>query len=197
MNIPYIVGEKLFNVFDSNKNSFLTESEFVSGIINLYSGSLEETEKVIFDLLDFDFDGKIIPEDSRLLISFIKNLANAPNEILKKIKPRNTLSDEEDLEEINIIIKNFFGEYSVMNFEEFKNQIESHNSDVFFLFICFLYNNKPYFESSIRVLKQSSKSNVNINSSRNSFLNSSFDNSFNAGKKARIRSPSIIFKNFI
>lgn len=197
MNIPYIVGEKLFNVFDTNKNGFLNQVEFVSGIINLYSGGLEETQKVIFDLLDFDFDGKIIPEDSRLLISFIKNLANAPNGILKKIKPRNTLTDDEDLEEINIIIRNFFGEHIVMNFKEFKNQIEKENSDVFFLFICFLYNNKPYHDSSIRVLKQSNKNSTNLNTSRNSIVNNSFDNSFKAEIKARIRSPSRIFKSFI
>lgn len=153
MKVPYIVGEKLFNVFDTNKNGFLNQTEFVSGIINLYSGSLDETEKVIFDLLDFDFDGNIIPEDSRLLISFIKNLANPPKGILNKLRPRNTLSDEEDFDEINMLINNFFGENKILNFEGFRNQIENYNSDVFFLFICFLYNSKPYFEGSIKVLK--------------------------------------------
>jgi len=198
MNLPYIVGEKLFNVFDSNKNGFLNRNEFVSGIINLYSGSLQETEKVIFNLLDFDFDGKIIPEDSRLLISFIKSLADPPNEIIKKLKPRTTLTDEENLAEINILINNFFGHYKIMNFEEFKNQIENHNSDVFFLFICFLYNNKPYFDSSIRVMRACNKSNANLNTSRNSIFNTSFENFIkNDNMKSRFKSPSKIFKSFI
>jgi len=199
MNIPYIVGEKLFNVFDSNKNGFLNQTEFVSGIINLYSGSLEETQRVIFNLLDFDFDGKIILEDSRLLISFIKNLANPPTGILKKLRHRSTISDEENFEEINILIKNFFENYDVMNFEEFKNQIENVNSDVFFLFIWFLYNNKPYQDSSIRVLKQSNKNNNNnnLNTSRNSFLNTSLDNISKNNNVSRIRTPTKVFKSFI
>lgn len=197
MKIPYIVGEKLFHVFDTNRNGLLTLTEFVSSIINLYSGGLEETQRIIFNLLDFDFDGKIIPEDSRLLIMFIKNLANPPSGIIKKLKPRTTLTDDEDLEEINILIKNFFGKYSVMNFVEFKNQIENHNSDVFFIFICFLYNNKPYFDSSIRILKQSCRTNNNLNVSSNSMINSSFDNLFKNDHRSRIKSPSKISKSFI
>jgi len=196
MKISYIVGEKLFHVFDKNRKGLLNLSDFVSGIINLYSGGLEETQKIIFNLLDFDFDGKIIPEDSRLLILFIKNLNSSSSGVIGKIKLRTTLTEEEDLDEINILIKNFFGNYSVMDFEQFKQQIENFNSDVFFLFICFLYNSKPFHDSSIRVLKQSCVNSNNINVSSNSVINSSFDNLYKTSR-SRIKSPSKVFKTFI
>ena len=197
MNIPFIVGEKLFNVFDLDKNGYLKLTEFLPGIINLYSGDLERTEKIIFDLLDFDLDGIIIPEDSRLLISFVKNLA-IPLKDLIKIKPRSSQIDEDNLNEINLMVENFFNKKKILTFEEFKNNIENINSDIFFLFICFLYNNKPFYESSIRVFKQSIKNNAILNSSRNSFYNNtSSDNLFKNENNTKIKSPSNIFKSFI
>jgi len=155
MNLPFIVGEKIFNVIKKNKDGYLSQNDFVTEIINLYVGGLEETQKIIFKMLDFDLDGTIIPEDSRLLISFIKNLADPPQRLLNniKVKPRAVLSDEDNLKEINLIINNFFNNKPVMTFEEYKYNIENVNSDVFFLFICFLYNNKPFNNNSIKILK--------------------------------------------
>ena len=197
INLPFIVGEKLFNIIDKNKNGFLSQTEFVTGIINLYVGGLEETQKMIFNLIDFDDDGKIIPEDSRLLISFIKNLANPPSNVMKK-KPRTTLSDEENLEEINLIINDFFANKRILTFEEFKYNIENVNSDVFFLFICFLYNNKPFNDSSIKILKLLSKnSNSMISSDCSSIFNTSNDNVSGDEFKNKIKSPSKNFKSFI
>jgi len=194
MNLPFIVGEKLFNVIDKNRNGFLSQTEFVSGIINLYMGALEETQKVIFNMLDFDLDGIIIPEDSRLLISFIKHLANPPQKVMK-LKPRNTLKDEENLEEINLIIRNFFNNKKQLNFEEYKNNIENINSDVFFLFICFLYNNRPFTDSSIKILKLLNKSNI-VSSLSSNYISCSSDDC-TQGFKSRVRRPSKVIKSFI
>ena len=120
MNIPFIVGEKLFKIFNTSKNGLLNKKEFTSGIINLYSGSLEETEKMIFNLLDFDLDGIIIPEDARLLISFIKNLAiSSKDKIqLKKIKTYTTFSDEEEFKTIDNFVNSFFIGKQNLNYEE-------------------------------------------------------------------------------
>jgi len=195
MNLPFIVGEKLFNVIGKNGNGFLSQTEFVSGIINLYVGGLEETQKIIFNMLDFDNDGIIIPEDSRLLISFIKNLANPPQKIMK-IKQRTTSNDEENLDEINSIISNFFNNKPKMTFEEYKYNIENINSDVFFLFICFLYNNKPFNDSSIKILKLLNKNSHFFSSASSNFISCTSDDCTN-DSKYRIRSPSKVFKSFI
>jgi hypothetical protein len=197
MNLPFIVGEKIFNVINKNKNGYLSQNDFVTGIINLYVGGLEETQKIIFKMLDFDFDGIIIPEDSRLLISFIKNLADPPQRLLNniKVKPRAVLSDEDNLKEINLIINNFFNNKPVMTFEEYKYNIENVNSDVFFLFICFLYNNKPFNNNSIKILKLL-KNTILASSSRSNSVSCSSDDCATYSKQ-RIRSPSREFKTFV
>ena len=194
MNLPFIVGEKLFNIFDKKKNRFLNQSEFVNGIINLYVGSLEETQQIIFNLLDFDNDGKIIPEDSRLLISFIKNLANIPinNE---RFKIRTTLTDEEDFNEINELINNFFSNKSILTFEEYKYNIENLNSDVFFLFMYFLYNNKPFSDSSIKILKLINNSTNLVSSFSSSVMTSSSEDCND--NKSSVKTPSKVLKSLI
>jgi len=195
MNLPFIVGEKLLNVIDKNQNGFLSETEFISGIINLYVGSLEETQKTIFKMLDFDLDGKIIPEDSRLLIFFIKNLAKPPENVLK-VKPCEALTEEENLEEINLIIKNFFNNKSEMSFEEYKYNIENVNSDVYFLFICFLYNNKPFNDNSIKILKLLNNNTNLVSSASSNYISCSSDACIDDAKY-KIRRPSQAFKSFI
>jgi len=196
MNLPFIVGEKLFHVIEKNKNGNLSQNEFVSGIINLYVGGLEETQRIIFNMLDFDLDGKIIQEDSRLIISFIKNLANPPEKVMK-LKPRTTLDDEENLEEINLIIKNFFNNKNSLSFEEYKYNIENINSDVFFLFICFLYNNKPFNDSSIKILKLLNKNSHLMSSVSSSNFISCYSDDCTYDSKFKIKSPSNVFKSFI
>jgi hypothetical protein len=195
MNLPFIVGEKLLNVIDKNQNGFLSETEFISGIINLYVGSLEETQKTIFKMLDFDLDGKIIPEDSRLLIFFIKNLAKPPENVMK-VKPCEALTEEENLEEINLLIKNFFNNKSEMSFEEYKYNIENVNSDVYFLFICFLYNNKPFNDNSIKILKLLNKNTNLVSSASSKYISCSSDACRNDANN-KIRRPSQAFKSFI
>lgn len=199
MNIPFIVGEKLFNAFDKNKKGFLTKNEFVNGIISLYVGDLEETQKMIFSILDFDSDGIIIPEDSRLLISFIKNISEPPSTIIKqKLLRRNTITDEENLDELNELINNFFNFKSQMTFEEYKYNIENINSDVFFVFIYFLYDNKPFSDSAIKILKLFGSTGNNLTSSfSSSVMNSSSEDCTVDSSKFRVKSPSNTFKNFI
>lgn len=198
MNIPFIVGEKLFKVLDTNKNGTLENDEFIKGITNLYVGRLEDTQKIIFNLLDFDSDGVIIPEDSRLLIIFIKNLANVPKGVVKQnVGKTNTLTDEENLQEINKLVKNFFNNKKKMNFEEYKNNIENFNSDVFFIFICFFYNNRPFTENSIKILRLLEKNSHNFSSANSISSQVSEDDLSINNSKSRIRRPSKIFNSFM
>jgi hypothetical protein len=200
MNIPYIVGEKIFKVFNKNKDGFMNQKEFITGIINLYSGSLEETEEMIFNLLDFDLDGIIIPEDARLLITFIKNLARtSTKEIDLKIINDKTFTDEEELKSIDNFVNSFFKGKQNLTFDEFKAYIERENSDLFFLFMYFLYNNKPFQNYSIKFLKLRNNKN-DFNNSRvidihNISTEKDKDKDNNIKKK--LISPSKSFKDII
>lgn len=195
MNIPYIIGEKLFKIFNKEKKIGLDMEEFVKGIISLYSGSLEEIEKMIFNLLDFDLDGIILQEDARLLIAFLKNLAINPKSE-KKIKKifsnsfKNSYTNEEEFKQINEFVNSFFMGKPKLNFEEFKNYISTQNSDIFLLFMYFLYNNKPFKDYSIKFLDSLKIKNNNID---NGFLSNEDEGSSNN----KIISPSSTFVEII
>ena len=70
-NLPGIIGDRLFKVFDSNSNNCIELIEFVEGMRTLFYEDYEKNSKFIFDFYDFDHDGKISQEDIRVVLSYI------------------------------------------------------------------------------------------------------------------------------
>ena len=70
-NLPGIIGDRLFAVFDKSGKNTLTESDFITGMETLFCGDFETSSKLIFDFYDFDKDGKIYSEDIRTVLSYI------------------------------------------------------------------------------------------------------------------------------
>jgi Ca2+-binding EF-hand superfamily protein len=71
IELPGIINDRLFAVFDKNKNDYLDSSEFIQGMSTLYTAGFEILMKFIFDFYDFDKDGKISKEDVRIVLSYI------------------------------------------------------------------------------------------------------------------------------
>ena len=69
--LPGIISDRLFAVLDKNNDSYLDLNEFTQGMCSLFSGNDQENEKFIFNLYDFDRDGKITKEDCRVVMSYI------------------------------------------------------------------------------------------------------------------------------
>jgi len=57
-NLPGIIGERLFNICDKNKDGYLDFEEFSSAIIKICSGDSAIKMKLVFQLYDFDDDGQ-------------------------------------------------------------------------------------------------------------------------------------------
>ena len=150
LKLPMFISEKVFTVFDEDKDGFLCSKEFILGMNKLYNGSYEDTIKLIFDILDFNRDGYIEKDDVKMILSLLP---------LKTDKCKVEYKYQmESLEEINEIINSTFGKSKKLNLEEFKNMVENHKSDIFIQIICFLYQKKPFTENNINVLKTSKKS---------------------------------------
>jgi len=61
----------MFNLFDGDKDGFVKKHEFVDGLCKLFASTFDETLKLVFELFDFDSDGKVSKEDIRTLLSHV------------------------------------------------------------------------------------------------------------------------------
>ena len=67
--LPGILGERLFRLFDQNKDSYLSKREFLYGMLNFYCSNLDKKVNTIFKLYDFDCDSRVSKADIITLIS--------------------------------------------------------------------------------------------------------------------------------
>ena len=149
LKLPMFISEKVFMVFDEDKDGFLSSKEFILGMNKLYNGSYQDTIKLIFDILDFNRDGFIEKDDAKMILSLLP-LKTDRSKVEYKYQMQS-------LEEIGEIIDCTFGKMKKLNLEEFKTMVEKQKSDIFIQIICFLYQKKPFTEKNINVLKSSKK----------------------------------------
>lgn len=70
-NLPGIIGDRLFNYFDLNKNNYISKTEFVNSMSTIFAGEFHELVKLTFFIYDFNEDGKISKEDISTVMSYI------------------------------------------------------------------------------------------------------------------------------
>ena len=149
LKLPMFISDKVFTVFDEDKDGFLSSKEFILGMNKLYNGSYQDTIKLIFDILDFNHDGSIEKDDAKTILCMLP-LKTDRSKVEYKYQMQS-------LEEIGEIINSTFGKSKKLNLDEFKNMVEKHKSDIFIQIICFLYQKKPFTENNINQLKSSKK----------------------------------------
>ena len=151
IKLPIFIAEKVFNVFDKDKDGFLNQKEFIYGMNRLYNGNFDETLKLIFEILDFNHDEYIEKDDVKMILGLLPLKTDKTKD---KIKYKYQM---ESLEEIQQIINLTFDNKKILNLEEFKDIVTKRKSDVFLQIICFLYQKKPFTDSNISVLSTSKK----------------------------------------
>ena len=70
-DLPGIISDRLYAVFDRNNNGYVDVLEFIEGFKILFSETFEKTSKFIFDFYDFNKDGFISKEDIRTVLSYV------------------------------------------------------------------------------------------------------------------------------
>ena len=186
IKLPIFIAEKLFSSFSVSSKNGLCESEFVNGLFKLYMGNFEETTGIIFNLLDFDKDGKINKEDARIILSYlpineIKEIKHGKKDLVNKIFGAQIKS----LEEIDSIVSDAFDKYEgEMNINQFKEIVTEKNPEIFLQILCFLYEKIPFSSQNIEALKKNYKYTDNEYEK--------ISNTFNRSKKSgsiRIKTP--------
>ena len=147
--LPGIIGDRLFRVFNKNNREYITLKEFSSGMKNLFCDDFDKTSKFIFDFYDYDNDGKINKEDIRVILSYITLGDDVSSKTpMKNLSYTKRINSQEELTNIlKICFKDIKGEY--MTYEDFKKVIEEVNSDIYLMIYLFLLGNKPFKKENI------------------------------------------------
>ena len=147
--LPGIIGDRLFHVFNKNNREYITLKEFSSGMKNLFCDDFDKTSKFIFDFYDSDNNGKINKEDIRTILSYITLGDDVSSKTpMKNLSYTKRINSQEELNNIlQICFKDIKGEY--MTYEDFKKVIEEVNSDIYLMIYLFLLGNKPFKKENI------------------------------------------------
>ena len=160
-NLPLIICERLFKVLDVNNHSSLSEEDFVSGLLNLFLGDYKSLVKIMFNMYDYNRDGKISRQDIKIVFNYIPL---KPNEVYQRYKIKfeedNINDRKESMNEINKVLDKIFEE-EYIDEDYFKYSIENINSDLFIFLLVFLYEKRPFNDDTINHYKNLSKKNGN------------------------------------
>ena len=161
IKLPIFIAEKLFSSFSNRNKDGLLLEEFVDGLYNLYTGSFEDTAKIIFNLLDFNKDGLINNDDVKIILSYLplndnNNIIDNDGENKKEELVSKIFGEQmKSLEEIDEIVKNTFNRYEgEINLEQFIESIKNNNSEVYLQILCFLYEQIPFTSKNIDCIKK-------------------------------------------
>ena len=193
--LPGIILDRIFNVFDDDKNEFLDIVEFVEGMTTLFTENFGKLIKFIFRFYDFDRDNYISHEDIRVVLSYIP--LNTQKKIHgNKFENLDYKDRIESQDELQIMLDSIFEKHKRLDFNTFTRIVENQNSEVCLYILIFLLEKKPFSNSTLqsyeKVLKDSIKSQDMIVSRliASPSLNSKFSPCITIQK-----SPSMVRKN--
>ena len=162
-DLPGIISERLFAVFDKDKDGVLSLSEFVSGMKMLFSQAetFDSLSKFIFNFYDFRSCDKIKKEDVRVVLSYVplqKNDIDSLKEGNIELIEENFQDRVESQEQLFNILNIAFKNKEEMSFDEYTHVIKNVNSDIFILILMFLLEKKPFSRETIKIYSSSVES---------------------------------------
>ena len=189
-----IISDRLFSTFDLNGDNYLDVKEFVSGMTTLFSGYYEQLLKFIFNIYDFDKDGKIKINDVKLILEYVPINTNQPKKAqLLKYEKAAFIDRIEVQNELSTILSNAFGENETLNLHNFKKVIKERNSDIFLFLLLFIYEKRPFNNDTLSIIEAYNSVNPGDfhRSSSQQFETQSFHFVAQPTLRSRILSPTI------
>ena len=154
--LPGIISERLFAIFDKDKDGILSLSEFANGMKIIFSQteSFDSLAKFIFDFYDFRSCEKIKKDDVRVVLSYVplqKKDLNTIKEENFEIVEENFQDRVESQEQLFNILNIAFKDREEMDYEQYLQIIKNVNSDIFILILMFLLEKKPFSSATIKI----------------------------------------------
>jgi len=161
IELPGIIAERLFAIFDENNDVFIDLNEFVSGMFKIYVSDMNTKLRLVFDIYDFDKDGSVTKDEIKTVLCYVPI-----NKILegKLIRKEGKFTQEgggnevyldrvKSQEEIENLLQFCFGEKEKISFEEFVRINQESSSDLLITVINFLTEKLPCSENFWRYEK--------------------------------------------
>ena len=154
--LPGIISERLFAIFDKDKDGILSLSEFANGMRTIFSQAetFDTLAKFIFDFYDFRSCEKIKKDDVRVVLSYVplqKTDLNSIKEDNIEIVEENFQDRVESQEQLFNILNIAFKDKDEMDYEQYLQVIKNVNSDIFILILMFLLEKKPFSSATIQI----------------------------------------------
>ena len=137
-NLPGLIGQRLFDLFDMDKNGFLSPKEFITGMCTLFCEEKNSIIQFIFNFYDFDKDEYITFYDIHAVLSYLPII--------------NGFDDMIDIEEeiFSTIEDIFLNKKEKIEYSTFYDLIiRKERYELFIPIISFLYDNKPFTNEEI------------------------------------------------
>ena len=175
-DLPGIISERLFAVFDKDKDGILSLSEFVNGMRSVFSQaeSFDSLAKFIFDFYDFRSCEKIKKDDVRVVLSYVplqKTDINSIKEENIEIVEENFQDRVESQEQLFHILNIAFKDKEEMDYEQYLQVIKNVNSDIFILILMFLLEKKPFSKNTIQIYAAGDKKKSDVSQTPNASAN--------------------------
>jgi len=164
---PIFLALKFFNTFLSKEDQlrlYLTQKEFLVGLVTFRFGSFEDVSRIIFNIFDFNLDGEVIPEDVKLVISYLPLKVNK--------QKTEYLYQMESLSELDELICVTFKDFQKITFNDFI-KLTDLKADIFLMVFCFLNSIIPKLDKNIVLKKRKTSEASNDSISSDNIVQSS------------------------
>ena len=155
--LPGLINERLFQVFDRDNNGYLDGKEFINGMIILFTESFSTLTKFIFTFYDFDQDGLITREDVRVVLSYVPLQTKNYNPTKLKYEKNEYADRVESQDELYNILNKAFGKKDTLNEEEFVDVIDNVSSDILILILVYIMDKRPFNNETIKLFESITK----------------------------------------
>lgn len=158
--LPGIISDRLFAVFDQDKNDFLDLEEFTNGMTILFCENFDKLARFIFYFYDFDKDGLISKEDVRTVLSYVPLNTKKTGDSMRKGQEE-FVDRVESQEELHTLLEKCFKGVETMDINMFMKVIEDLSSDIFLFILIFLLEKRPFSKKSMNEYENKKKLNSN------------------------------------
>lgn len=110
----------------------------------LFTGQYDSLINFIFNLYDFDKDGKISKEDIRIVLSYVPLEVDNKYDTFRRIHTSEFKDRVESQEELHKLLEKVFKTSEHLDLKKFIYAIENVSSDILLFILIFLMKKKPF-----------------------------------------------------